>query len=80
MAEKCSISTLCFSFCYKVTAQRCDIIVSLLRARGMLRRIDVIGLTVSPVALEMLYSTTSLCSVALCGVAAINDEAVEKVS
>ena len=60
--------------------QGCDVIVSLLRAGGMLQRLDAIGLMLSPVAIEMLYSTASLSSLILCGVLTLNDDGVDKAS
>lgn len=79
MAERCSLSSLCLSFCYKVTPQACEVIVSLLRAKGSLVRLEAMGLNISPLAMEMLASTSSLTSLDLCGVTAANDEMIEMV-
>lgn len=79
MAERCRLSSLCLSFCYKVTPQACEVIVSLLRARGGLAKLEVMGLNISPLALEMLASTLSLTTLDLCGVPAVNDDTIDMV-
>lgn len=79
MAERCNLSSLCLSFCYKVTPQACEVIVSLLRAGGSLIKFEAMGLNVSPLAMEMLASTTSLQTLDLCGVSAMNDDMVKMV-
>lgn len=80
MAESCNLSSLCLSFCYKVTPQACEVIVSLLRAKGSLVKLEAMGLSVSPLAMEMLASTSSLATLDLCGVPAMNDDMVKMVS
>ena len=80
MAEKCCLSFLCISFCYKVPPQACEVICSLLRAKGTFIRFQAIGLNITPLAIELLASTTSLTSLDLCGVSAVNDEMVEMVN
>lgn len=80
MAEQCKLTSLCLSFCYKVTPQACEVIVSLLRANGGLVKFEAMGLNISPLAMEMLASTSSLGSLDLCGVPAMRDEMVEMVS
>ena len=79
MAEQCKLSSLCLSFCYKVTPQACEVIISLLRASGCLVRLKAMGLHISPLAMEMLASTSSLVSLDLCGVPAMTDDMVEMV-
>ena len=79
MAEQCSLSSLCLSFCYKVTPQACEVIISLLRASGHMMKLEVMGLNITPLAMEMLASTTSLTTLDLCGVPAMNDDMVEMV-
>lgn len=79
MAEQCNLSSLSISFCYKVTSQQIEILVSLLRARGSLHTFEAMGVTVSPLALEMLASTSCLTHLSLCGVQVVNDEMVEMV-
>jgi len=79
MAERCNLSSLSISFCYKVTSSQIEILVSLLRARGNLHTFEAMGVTVSPLALEMLASTYCLTHLSLCGVQVVNDEMVEMV-
>lgn len=79
MAEQCNLSSLSISFCYKVTSSQIEILVSLLRARGSLHTFEAMGVTVSPLALEMLASTNCLTHLSLCGVQVVNDEMVEMV-
>lgn len=79
MAEKCGLSSLCLSFCYKVVPQACEVVVSLLRARGTLTKFQAMGLNVTPLAMEMLASTSSLVTLDLCGVPAMNDETMGMV-
>ena len=79
MAEKCNLSSLCISFCYKVTPRACEVVVSLLRAKGSLAKLDIMGVGVTPLVMEMLASTSSLTTLDLCGVSALNDEMVEMV-
>ncbi len=74
------MSSLCLSFCYKVTPQACEVIISLLRARGSLTKLEVMGLSITPLAMEMLASTTSLTALDLCGVPAVNDDMIEMVN
>ena len=80
MAERCNLSSLCLSFCYKVTPQACEVIISLLRASGSLVKLEVMGLNITPLAMEMLASTPSLTTLDLCGVPAMNDNMVEMVN
>lgn len=79
MAEKCSLSSLCLSFCYKVTSHACEVIVSLLRARGSLAKFEVVGLNITPLVIEMLASTPTLTTLDLSGVACVNDDMLEMV-
>ena len=80
MAEGCILSNLCISFCYKVEPKHVDVLVSLLRAKGILHTFDAMGIGVTSLALEMLASTRSLTTLILCGVPEIVDEKVEMVS
>lgn len=80
MAENCPISSLNISFCYKVMAQQVEIIVSMLRAKGTLQSFEAIGVTLSPVGVELLTSTLSLTKLSLCGIALITDETVDLVT
>ena len=80
MAEKCSLSSLCISFCYKVPPQACEVIISLLRAKRIILGFKCMGLTVSPLAMEMLASTCSLTTLDLCGVLTVTDEILETVT
>lgn len=80
MAENCPISSLNISFCYKVMAQQLEIIVSMLRAKGTLQSFEAIGVTLSPIGVELLTSTLSLTKLSLCGIALINDDIVDLVS
>lgn len=79
MAESCDLSNLCISFCYKVDPQHVDVLVSLLRAKGTLHTFDAMGISVPPLALEMLASTKSLTTLILCGIPEVIDEQVEMV-
>lgn len=79
MAEQCSLSSLSISFCYKVTPQHIEILVSLLRAKGMLHTFEAMGVVISPLALEMLSSTSCLTHLSLCGVQGVDDNMVEMV-
>lgn len=79
MAERCDLSTLCMSFCYKVSPQSVEIIISLLRAKGSLKTFEAMGIGVSPLAMEMIASTSCLTTLALCGVTALTDDMVELV-
>ena len=67
------------SFCYKVSPQACEVIISLLRAKGTFSKFQAMGLNITPLAMEMLASTSSLTSLDLCGVSALNDQMVEMV-
>ena len=79
MAEHCPISSLNVSFCYKVPAQQIEIVISTLRAKGTLQSFKAMGTTLSSIGLELLSQTSSLTKLSLCGVALINDEAIEMV-
>ena len=79
MAENCPISSLNISFCYKVSAQEVEIIVSMLRAKGTLQNFEAMGVTLSPIGVELLTSTLSLTKLSLCGVALMTDETVDLV-
>ena len=79
MAERCDITELCISFCYKVSPQNVDIIVSLLRARGKLTKFEAMGIGMSPLTMEMIASASCLTSLSLCGVTALTDDTVEMV-
>ena len=80
MAERCTLSSLGISFCYKVAPQQLEVLVSLLRARGILTNFEAMGIGISPLALEMLASTSCLTNLSLCGVPSVTDDAVEMVS
>lgn len=73
------MSSLCISFCYKLAPQACEVMVSLLRAKGSLTKLDAMGVGATPLVLEMLASTSSLTTLDLCGVSAVNDNMVEMV-
>ena len=79
MAESCSLTTVCISFCYKVSPQNVDVIISLLRAKGTLTTFEAMGIGVSPLAMEMIASTSCLTTLALCGVTALTDDTIELV-
>ena len=79
MAEKCDLTKLCISFCYKVSPQNVDIIVSLLRARGKMATFEAMGISMSPLVMEMISSASCLTSLSLCGVTALTEDAVEMV-
>ena len=79
MAERCDLSWLNISFCYKVTPQNIEILISLLRAKATLQTFEAMGIDVSPLALEMVQSTRCLTRLSLCGVPAMTDERVETV-
>ena len=79
MAENCPISSLNISFCYKVPAQRVEIIVSMLKAKGTLQSFEAMGTLLSPIGLELLTSTQSLTKLSLCGVTQVTDETVDMV-
>ena len=80
MAESCPISSLNISFCYKVPSQQVEVIVSILRAKGTLQSFEAMGISLSPIGLELLASTATLTKLSLCGVTLMNDERVEMVS
>ena len=80
MAEHCSLSALCVSFCYKLPAWQGEVLVSLLRARGCLLRLELMAHPLSSLALEMLASMSSLTRLSLCGVQTLTDQGVELVS
>lgn len=80
MAECCPISSLNISFCYKVPSQQVEVMVSILRAKGTLQIFEAMGITLSPIGLELLASTATLTKLSLCGVTLMNDERVEMVS
>lgn len=80
MAEQCHLSSLCLSFCYKLSAQQGEVLISILRARGCLQQLELMAHPASPLGLEMLSSTSSLTHLSLCGVQAITDQDVEMVS
>ena len=79
MAERCNLCSLCLSFCYKVSKHNLDVIISLLRAKGILHTFEALGVGVSPTALELLASTSCLAYLSLCGVPRVTDESVELV-
>lgn len=79
MAERCSLTSLCLISCYKVIPQACEVIISLLRANGLLEKLELMGLGITPLAMEMLASTNTLATLDLCGVAALSDEIMEMV-
>lgn len=79
MAENCPISSLNISFCYKVPAQQVEIIVSMLKAKGTLQSFEAMGISLSPIGLELLTSTQSLTKLSLCGVTQVTDETVDMV-
>ena len=79
MAEKCDLTKLCISFCYKISPQNVDIIMSLLRARGKMATFEAMGISMSPLVMEMISSASCLSSLSLCGVTALTDDAVEMV-
>jgi NADH:ubiquinone oxidoreductase subunit E len=67
------------SFCYKLTSQNIEIMISLLRAKGTLHTFEAMGIYVTPLAMEMVQSTSSLTRLSLCGVPALTDERLEQV-
>ena len=74
------MSWLNISFCYKVSPQNIEIMISLLRAKGTLQTFEAMGIDVSPLAMEMVQSTRCLTRLSLCGVPALTDDKVELVS
>lgn len=79
IAECCNLSWLNISFCYKVTSQNIEIVISLLRAKGTLHTFEAMGIDVTPLAMEMVQSTRCLTRLSLCGVPALNDQRLEQV-
>lgn len=80
MAEQCSLTSLGMSFCYKVLPQQMEILISLLRAKGSVHTFEAMGISISPLGMEMLASASNLTHVSLCGVPGLTDEMVELVS
>ncbi len=80
MAERCNLSSLCISFCYKVSRSSMEVVISLLRASGNIVKFEAMGISLSPIGLEMLSSTSCLTHLCLCGVPAITDESLEMVN
>ena len=79
IAECCNLSWLNISFCYKVTPQNIEIMISLLRAKGTLHTFEAMGIDVTPLAMEMVQSTRCLTRLSLCGVPALTDQRLEQV-
>ena len=79
IAERCNLSWLNISFCYKVSPQNIEIMISLLRAKGTLHTFEAMGIDVSPLAMEMVQSTRCLTRLSLCGIPALTDQRLEEV-
>ena len=79
IAEQCNLSWLNISFCYKISQKNIEIMISLLRAKGTLHTFEAMGISVSPLAMEMIQSTRCLTTLSLCGVPALMDDKVELV-
>lgn len=80
LAENCDLSSVDLGFCYKISSQSLEVVVSILRAKGCLISLDVMGIDCSVLGLELIASTTCLTSLALCGVKSLTDEHVEMIT
>lgn len=79
IAEQCNLSWLNISFCYKVSPQNIEIMISLLRAKGTLHTFEAMGIDVTVLAMEMVQSTRCLTRLSLCGIPALTDQRLEQV-
>ena len=80
MAESCPLSHLDLSFCYKVSKESLDIVVTTLKAKGCLKRFVSLGMGFSPITVELLSSVPSLTHLCLCGVTELSDAMIGVVS
>ncbi len=78
MAERCDLTELWISFCYKVSQPNIDIIVSLLRAKRRMVTFEGMGIGMSTLSMEMI-AASCLTSLSLCGVTALTDSTVDMV-
>ena len=80
MVEMCNITSLSISFCYKVCVQKLEVVFSTLRAKGSIHCLEMLGITVSPLTVEVLsFFPPSLTHLSLCGVQTLTDSMVDMV-
>ena len=72
--------SLGISFCYKVAPQQLEVLVRLLRGRGIRTNFEAMGIGIFPLAQEMLASASCLTNLSLCGVPSVTGDTVEMVS
>ncbi|KAL5471143.1 hypothetical protein EMCRGX_G029226 [Ephydatia muelleri] len=80
MAESCPLSYLDLSFCYKVSKEHLDIIVTTLKAKSSLKHFVSLGMGFSPITVELLSSVPSLTHLSLCGVTELNDAMIDVIT
>lgn len=80
LAERCSLQSLNISFCYKMNQATVDTLISTLRAKGSLRSLELMGLSVGGLGMEFFASCSSLTRIILGGVKELTDDVLEMVS
>ncbi|XP_064381962.1 F-box/LRR-repeat protein 7-like isoform X2 [Halichondria panicea] len=79
MAERCDLTDLWISFCYKISQPNIDIIVSLLRAKERMVTFNAMGIGMSTLSMQMI-AASCLTSLSLCGVTALTDSTVDMIT
>ena len=80
MAENCSLRVLNISFCYKISSDSLDVLISTLKAKECLTSINMMGVSLRGLGMEFLSTCSSLTHLSLSGVRELDDNNLEMVS